>query len=718
MPRAAILAATLALIGCPAPPTAAPHPTEHDDSAVRIAIARAEARRDSSALLELAELARHGDARVLALRALGRTGGAQAIAILREALHDRDGAIVAAAMRALGLAATLGDVLPPEVTSEIVAAAQVHREAALASLEALGRVAPGPLPAITEAISDPGLAEAAALAAGRLGRRKLALDDATLVALVVASRNPSPSVRYAATYALAREHDPPLGPATPDAPSTPAPGARVQLPGANPMFTALVERVGDEQAETRATAIYGLARRWPSGTDADGKARIDVEQALRDRDWRVAVEAVRALAGEHGDGPGRDAVATAIARRYLELEKTPADAHVVIEGLRLLAAWGKQPVVASVFHQLVEASASPAIPAITRGWIECLALVGLQRMAPTPDYGAVARCHLPDHLRLPLVAELITAGAGDLAARRTAAGTLLAHADARVRAAGLGALASLWTAGDDTDHRGAISTVVAALASPDPIVAGAAVDAATAIYDAIGKAPEADRPALDAAIVARATTEQDIELSASLLEVIGKQKMASGAAACRAAALDDRRATAAVACLSALGEAAPPRAEPTPRVLPPVDVAAVIGKHLRWHLVTTRGDIVIELDPATAPWAVATIVELTRKHFYDGIEFHRVVPDFVAQGGDPTMSGTGGPGFATPAEPAGTFATGAIGMADGGKDSGGSQWFVMHAYAPHLDGRYTWVGSVESGQKSADALQIGDVVTRATIETY
>jgi peptidyl-prolyl cis-trans isomerase B (cyclophilin B) len=147
----------------------------------------------------------------------------------------------------------------------------------------------------------------------------------------------------------------------------------------------------------------------------------------------------------------------------------------------------------------------------------------------------------------------------------------------------------------------------------------------------------------------------------------------------------------------------------------------VIGKKLLWHLATTRGEIVIELRPDVAPWAVASIVTLTEKGFYDGIEFHRVVPDFVVQGGDPTQSGWGGPGYTLPAEPAASldgagFVTGGVGIADAGKDSGGSQWFIMHSHAPHLDGRYTWIGSVATGQKSADALLIGDRVEKATIE--
>ena len=90
----------------------------------------------------------------------------------------------------------------------------------------------------------------------------------------------------------------------------------------------------------------------------------------------------------------------------------------------------------------------------------------------------------------------------------------------------------------------------------------------------------------------------------------------------------------------------------------------------------------------------------------------------MIQGGDPTESGWGGPGFTIPAEPSSgaRFVEGGVGIADAGRDSGGSQWFVMHAAAPHLDGRYTWVGHVMVGLKSSDALVIGDRIEHATIE--
>ena len=167
------------------------------------------------------------------------------------------------------------------------------------------------------------------------------------------------------------------------------------------------------------------------------------------------------------------------------------------------------------------------------------------------------------------------------------------------------------------------------------------------------------------------------------------------------------------------GPGTPTAAPPSP----PVDPLAALGGPHVWKLTTTQGDISIALAGELAPWHVAAIIELTKDGFYDGLLFHRVVPDFVVQGGDPTGSGWGGPGFTLPAEPGSrldapvpTYGPGAIGIADAGKDTGGSQWFAMHGKAPHLDGRYTWVGSITAGAEVVDRLQIGDRIVRAKIE--
>jgi cyclophilin family peptidyl-prolyl cis-trans isomerase len=277
----------------------------------------------------------------------------------------------------------------------------------------------------------------------------------------------------------------------------------------------------------------------------------------------------------------------------------------------------------------------------------------------------------------------------------------------------------MWSDGGPADHEATAATVIAAMSSKDGLVAGTAIETAETIYTEVDKSNEtALRDRLDTALLARAQTEQDPELATALFGTIAKRKLAAGAPACRAGVKGNPvLAKAAVECLKALGEVIelPPIAGAK---APPVDVTAVINKRVIWKLATTRGSIEIELRPDVAPWAVATIVALTRKQYYDGLELHRVVPNFVAQGGDPTQSGWGGPGFAIPAEPStgAGYVEGGVGMADAGRDSAGSQWFIMHGAAPHLDGRYTWVGKVISGQSAANSLLIGDRVETATVD--
>jgi len=700
-----VIAATVALAACPArtPSTKLPEPP--DDRALRLRIAQAEARRGAG-LTELVELATHGAGteRLLAVRGLGRIGGIKALEVLRQLLRDPDDAVAAGAASAIGVLAGLDEPEPSaELTKELLGT--LERVAANHKplvIEAIGRAADASAQAtLVPLLDDKALAEAAALALGRYGRRKIELIGSARIALpVLAQADPARS--YAAVYAISREHLVPTEKTATDL------AAHVRLA---PVLMSLTD---EGVPEVRAMAILAIVKHgYVEG------ARVRLEKALLDTDWRVAVEAVRALAGDKGNDAGRDAVATALVRRFTELERGHlAEAHVVIEALRLLAPHAKRPLVAiSVNALATAAAASMSVEGLTYGWIGCLATAALVRASETPDLTFVDSCKLPDHLKLPLVAELVTAGVGPVLARRTAVVGLLAHDDSRVRASAFSALAALWKDGTDRDHQAAILMIAGAIGSRDAIVAGSAIDAAAAFYAAIGAG---DHSALDAAVIARARGEGDPELAAALLELIGKQKLAAGAEACRAGLTGHAvRIKAARTCLRALGEAAPP-VEVAAASPPPVDVAAVIGAELTWKLVTTRGAISIALRPDVAPWAVATIVALTRKGYYNGLEVHRVVPGFVVQGGDPTESGWGGPGFTTPSEPGSLadgpgFVAGGVGVADAGRDSGGSQWFVMHGRAPHLDGRYTWIGSVRTGQKSADALLIGDQVIDATI---
>ena len=124
---------------------------------------------------------------------------------------------------------------------------------------------------------------------------------------------------------------------------------------------------------------------------------------------------------------------------------------------------------------------------------------------------------------------------------------------------------------------------------------------------------------------------------------------------------------------------------------------------------TEVGDISIKLRPDLAPISVNNFVFLAREGFYDGVTFHRVIPGFVAQGGDPTGTGTGGPGYSFQDElndlP---FEQGVIGMANAGPGTNGSQFYLMLDAAPHLTGNYTAFGAIDEGIDVMLALRVRD----------
>jgi cyclophilin family peptidyl-prolyl cis-trans isomerase len=132
---------------------------------------------------------------------------------------------------------------------------------------------------------------------------------------------------------------------------------------------------------------------------------------------------------------------------------------------------------------------------------------------------------------------------------------------------------------------------------------------------------------------------------------------------------------------------------------------------------TDRGPIVMELDPKLAPNTVNHFVSLARDGFYDGLTFHRVVPDFVIQGGDPEGTGRGGPGYKWADEPVkGEYSVGAVAMANAGPNTNGSQFFIcIDDCQRKLDKAYNLFGYVIDGVDVAQKVQEGDVMRSVTI---
>src|SRR6056297_2814556 len=154
--------------------------------------------------------------------------------------------------------------------------------------------------------------------------------------------------------------------------------------------------------------------------------------------------------------------------------------------------------------------------------------------------------------------------------------------------------------------------------------------------------------------------------------------------------------------------------------IPDWDRLYAMGTRPYWHLETEKGDVVIRLDPLSAPFTVSSVDSLTRAGAYNGVAFHRVVHNFVIQGGDVGRGdGFGGPGYRIPTEPSlKSFERGAVGIASSGTDTEGSQYFVMHQWKPHLDADYTLFGTVVRGMDVVDRIQVGDLVTNASISVH
>jgi len=137
---------------------------------------------------------------------------------------------------------------------------------------------------------------------------------------------------------------------------------------------------------------------------------------------------------------------------------------------------------------------------------------------------------------------------------------------------------------------------------------------------------------------------------------------------------------------------------------------------------TDKGNIELVLFEKEAPIAVKNFEKLANSGFYNGLKFHRVIPNFMIQGGDPRGDGTGGPGYTIKCEcdprsypKAHKHGAGALSMAHAGKDTGGSQFFITHSPQPHLDGKHTVFGQVEKGMDVVNKIKQGDKMKKVTV---
>ncbi|HEY0133671.1 MAG TPA: peptidylprolyl isomerase, partial [Nannocystis sp.] len=568
------------------------------------------------------------------------------------------------------------------------------------------------------------LQEAAAFSIGRLGRRKVALDEATRTRL---AKLRAPEL--AEYYALA---------------NNPAPPGELRRDLATALLTA---GTTDIDPTVRRLAYTGLLARYPAQTrlgdcivhalhpryDDDAfafQADISDEQALTLlQAWGAKLFHLPRMnrRGElvttripppidpsvWPDGPRRLLAGLAcLAAAKPELLTPARREHLVT--LRSAAREADARVVAET---KVERPLSAMLASHkTLAQLDCRLA---QLLARGPAWRPPLTCASPGDASL-LEPAILAAGFGgpDRLARLD---ELLRTRDPAVQIAAITAAATLWD--DPAAAKSVQRWLLAALDAPTLGVIGAAADAITARHKQDAPPPiTADDPLWRTlARRARGALAHEPELYATLVATLAATRVPAGVGVCepglRHANYSVREA--ARACIKALRGADPgPQAPGGPQAVPPVDPGRLAGQRVLWTLTTEYGDLKIDLDPDAAPWAVATIVALTGRGFYDGLSFHRDVPGFVLQGGDPEGTGWGGPGFVLPSEPSHhRFDRGAVGIADAGKDTGGSQFFFMHDRAPHLEGRYTWVGQLRPGQHGLlPLLTVGDRILKATVK--
>ncbi|MEZ4254300.1 MAG: peptidylprolyl isomerase [Polyangiales bacterium] len=502
---------------------------------------------------------------------------------------------------------------------------------------------------------------------------------------------------------------------------------------------ALVGGLGSEDVTVRRFAARALGS-WAGPSAA---ARLAV--ASEDPEWTVAVEAVRALgviSGRTRDAGSLAAVLGRLATRALaeDAEYGGAQDHVVLAALEAARPVARETSIRAVAERIRAGLAEARIPEALRrdaARLECAAAelldLGAGPAAPSTQVvgtstrgiatsgvlgGAVSRCGrgvVSPLDRALLELRVVGARRGDPRvddARRLADVERVAAAfrrEPRVLEAALEILGTLGVPG--------APRAVAALENGESEGQTAALcDAARALRAGAARVvPAAGLPAaVDRGLAAMLDRDAPEAIQACLRAAAA---LGTGSERIRRAAHHWNVAvrTEAKAAAELLGLVLPAGApsDPVPNPLPAG--AKLPRGDVRVRLRTDRGEVVLALDADLAPVSVARLLALVDAHFYDGIQFHRVVPGFVVQAGDPGADGYGGPGWSMRSEESDVpFERGTVGMALAGRDTGGSQFFVTHGREPHLDGAYPVVGRVVSGMDVVDRLEQGDRILQAT----
>jgi len=676
-------------------------------------LAAADARRPDSALLARALTSRSPALRVEAARAAGQLHVGALAPSLRAILRVHAGALTHGAARradtALAAAAafSLGLMRDTAAVGDLAAAVDGASSVGVAAAWSLGEIGEPARRAIERGLETP------PRTAGPLGALLVAcarLDPVPVAAVLrYATGDVSGSAGGSASPA-ARGMDGPTGQGAAALASAARRGAAYAL-SRRPAPTAVRALAGlaaSSDVDTRLFVARGLGHR-AAGDSLAGLAQGALRTLVRDPDAHVRAIAVQAVAGY---GPGaRAEVAGA-------LHDDDANVRVAAAGVldRVLSAGrGRGEWSAAFLADTSLAYRRQVVGAAVRAGVilDAIDRDNPDRWQKQGDW----------HYR----AAAAEAAQGTSVERtRDLALPLSLDRDGRVRAAAYAVFAPWLDSADAVRHPWRRELMQHVLDDPDPIVRATALGAFTA------RATAADAPeALDAYRRARGDTVADARLAAiALLNGAWRNDSAGFPDSLRAriAALprptDVRELEAAGGgSLWSRWRAAPPGvAQPHPSAWYDSIVRAVVVPSLAGHplvatIATSRGPLRVTLLGDQAPLTVANFVALVRAGYYRGTAFHRVVPAFVVQDGDPRGDGNGGPADAIRDElTALPYRRGTMGMALSGPDTGGSQYFFTLTPQPHLDGHYTAFGALSDGFATLDRIVQGDAITGIDVQ--
>jgi len=464
---------------------------------------------------------------------------------------------------------------------------------------------------------------------------------------------------------------------------------------------ALVDALRDEDAEVRYRAVYAFSRY------GEPLAVNSLIERAADDDWRVRLFAVRGIGNSQPDETARAALVRSL---------TDARQEIRVEAVQALAGAGASELLPA---SCLTDSAYVVRAACAAGWSggdDERSTEALEQLRNDPVLAVrvaalraqVARGGKGLDRRLDAAAQdeswqirAVSAGAGVKGRQRLKrARHGFEDSDSRVRTAALEGLAAVG---------GARSLLLRALAEDDLAVRGSAVAEIGAMQDTPGAEL---RGALEAAYQGSAGLEW-IEVREGIVDSVKESPKAIELM--REMLVDDapsvrRKASAALAEHGIDIEPPPFAIGPSPYLRDRHASDPQVVLHME------RGEIVIRCFAQEAPVHVAAFLDLVHQQFYSDLSWHRVVPNFVIQGGDPRGDGWGGAGFTLRDEIGRRrFERGSVGMPKAGKDTGGGQLFITHIPTPHLDGNYTIFGQVIEGLELVDAIEIGDKIIWAEV---